>query len=1010
MDISNQINIFKRDSFSKKINLYAFLEKLEIHNHLSINDYITDEILTLERKKNKDPTYTYWVDGGLSWFYWYNENFDINPINFDSVMSMSICNLKFNYIFNDFNIWHDKIIKLYNITNKLNTILKNKGIICELICTNFDYNPNSYPSFDSFYTFQNDEKKNPFYNIKLIFKSYNGSIDMEKEGGAKPPKKSKFSREEIKNKFKKALNQLKQKRLDIKEQVDQEILTLNDFKSKLENFDFSNINLLNNKIIVEFQLEYYNPSKLTNQVFNIQKFKDFYLVNQSKELIESDTVQIFPSLYKRQFLNRLNYFGLITISILNTSKAETKIEPESEININAIRQKIFLNKFLNINREDFNNIKPQLDLIYNDLFKSNILNTITYDTDKELIVIAILDIIISYYNLLHSKYLNFNLFFGEKVTNIKYEFVYNYYTKFIDFIDRYFMILFRPVVNAFVREVNQELFDKHKIKLFIAGGDSMRRYNYNSSFTADIDTKLHFKNAQPEYSGQNSFQIKQSIHNIIIKHLVILRNYFEENKNNNILSDFVSPTNKGIGVFKCNHNNINIEIDVLDKNLQFRTRKIDKNITMPVDLYSLDFRYTVKIIDDNTPNKFRRLYNYKRQVALLDIVFGDDKNFIETDLIEINGVAYASKKFLLKDFETTYTNEHMALGRISNGKVDKDIIRYNEINDNSISKYINNVKLVQISKEISDFIELISIRKELNEFHNYLKLNERLYEIIIKLKNKNQLTNQDILVINNLLINDINIINNYLPNLSLLLKEIWEEEIIPKQIRDLIEYKDIRKDIKEFYDTLSNIPELNELFIKIGNKERLNIHDFFIINDICNNKFKINIDEIKTFLPNIAELFEQIINFKINLPFEKLNIYDIEYHIYSQLNNRTIFSNKFYIVFDNLCRLNLDSNEDTNFKHAVSYSEANINKLYESIINPYEKSALKSINIKQDCLVVSKTSISMQIKKDSQAKTKKDNKEKEIAFAQQKKLEEELKKQQQNSSREARSKARSARK
>ena len=43
------------------------------------------------------------------------------------------------------------------------------------------------------------------------------------------------------------------------------------------------------------------------------------------------------------------------------------------------------------------------------------------------------------------------------------------------------MTLFRPAINAFIVEINRELFQNHNVKLFIAGGDAMRRYNYDIS-------------------------------------------------------------------------------------------------------------------------------------------------------------------------------------------------------------------------------------------------------------------------------------------------------------------------------------------------------------------------------------------------------------------------------------------------------------------------------------------------------------------------------------------------
>ena len=70
---------------------------------------------------------------------------------------------------------------------------------------------------------------------------------------------------------------------------------------------------------------------------------------------------------------------------------------------------------------------------------------------------------------------------------------------------------------------------------------------------------------------------------------------------------------------------------------------------MPVNLYSIDFRYPVDLTENKNKTITRRNeQHYKRQVALLDIVLSDDKDFDESDFVEVDGIAYASKKFFSK--------------------------------------------------------------------------------------------------------------------------------------------------------------------------------------------------------------------------------------------------------------------------------------------------------------------------------------------------------------------------
>lgn len=1012
MDIFSKVQEYKNNSLTRKMTLFSFLEKLNLNEEeFSINDYITDNVLTLE--KNDNPNYVYWVEGGLSWYYWYYKHFDIGSTEdkFDTAISMIIANLKFHYIFNDYNIWYAKIAKIQKLIDNLNTILYEKGIICKIECTNFDYDPANIGQFASY---QSNSKKNPFYNVKLVFESYNGTLEME--GGSRKPSN-------IRNKFKVAFKRYGEQRKSLvsqaNEELKQDLLNLKSFKDKIDNFTFnqSSVRLLKDKILVEFTLEYYHRSKSMDKPFNISMFKDFYIYKQDKRPVNIEPVQLFPALYKRKMLNRLNYIGLITFSLLNTSKAETKIEPESGINVDNIRQKLFIDKFQNLTLNEFDDLKKELAVIYERIYKSNAMDSYIYESHKNLMIVPILEIASSYYNMLNSKYLNYNFFFSDRIANVKYEIVYNYYNKFVDFIDRYFMVLFRPVVNAFVREINNELFEKHGIKLFIAGGDSMRRYNYNSSFTADIDTKLHYANAVSDKTKpgviQSKDEINKSINNIVIKHIVLLRNFFEENRTN-ILSEFISAKQpkQGFDVFQClnEDSTIEVKIDILDDNLQFRTRKIDKNETMPVDLYSIDFRYTVKLTDYATPNTFRKNLNYKRQVALLDIVLGDDKKFNNDDLNEEDGVAFASKNFLLKDIETTYDNETMALGRISNGKVEKDKIRYTEIRDNSIPLFVDVNMMYDLSKSVDEFFKLQQFTSYMRELFETIVNDSKLYDIFKKIRERNEylsLTRDDFNYIMTLDLNIINKITSTFPYLGIIFREIWNSDIASRELKE-------RND--QIQSLIAGNTKLEETFNKIKNKERLTIHDFFTLNDNCSL-----IEGNKEIFPKLAELTKDILEFKVNLPYEQLNIYNPAYHSYSVANiNDT--NNKFYVVFAVLCNENLNNNdEDSTFKHVVSYSQNVVNRLYEKITsNNMNDDLLKQLNIQKQCFIpvgrasASKSKSTMpvvvqqktQAQLDAEAKEKKERlkakKEEEKRLAELKKIEEEERKKAQSSARASR--------
>lgn len=875
-DIIQKVEQYKANAFNKKKLLFSFLETLPIDNiqNLSINDYITESIINIEGVDNDN--YVYWVDGGLSWYRWYNDNLSFNISNFDSAMAMSICNLKFNYIFNDVDEYQKKINKLYAITSQLKQILETKGYKCEI------------------------ETSDAPYNIKLILKGLTATT------GGSPGKRGFDSSSRQTNNAR-----INEKLSEIRNMRQPQILN---YKDDLPSFDAANIPLITNKTILEFNIEIFKSN------FSIETFKQFYINNNS--LLDNTDVN------NRYKLKVLNDIGLFTYSIINNSRAETRVEETSGINIEALRQKQFIERFNNLSEGEFNNVLANLKIIYLNLNLSSNLDNYRYVTHKDKLIVPILKLIGKFYVIVFSKADTFNYYFESNVKDISYQYSYNYYTKFIDFVDRYFVTLFRPVVNSFIREVNKELYEKHKIKLFVAGGDSMRRYDYDSSFSADIDTKLHIRNATSSNPSIIDKQaIENSIFDIIMRHIVNAQNYFETNKLV-ILEKLVSTANKGQNVFECVNNDLSMNINVLTTNpnhYQFRTRKIDISKAMPVDLFSIDFKYFVKITEN------RREYISERNIALLDVVISKDKDFDPNDLIEIDDVAYASQSFLLKDLETTYTNENMALGRLSNGKVKKDIIRYHKMRDNTEIEIEN--KDV-IARELTD-LDTYIYNQQTRELKEILDSHERLDAIIKKLKTNKNINKQDEFFIRNLNLYLINAIQGYLPNFGGLLKQIWKYDPISYQIRDLRAVENM--EIKDFFTRIEQIHALDVLIKKIEDKEALDIHDFFTINDLCNNKFSeyISFDEFKrkfasaTGGEDLVKLFDKILNFEINLPFEELNLYTDNYAdfcVENHLHDSAFEGNNYYVVFKKMC-------EDISTpKHSVSFSKNKVNSIYKNSV------------------------------------------------------------------------------
>jgi hypothetical protein len=333
-------------------------------------------------------------------------------------------------------------------------------------------------------------------------------------------------------------------------------------------------------------------------------------------------------------------------------------------------------------------------------------------------------------------------FFIEKIDNTIRKLSSTYYENYIEFIGKWFISVFRPVINAFIIEINEELSKNYGVKLFIAGGDAMRRYDPDISFTKDIDTKLYIKNAKlsesikvprsyksaaeslamskedmdsvkPVIQVRDEGVIKKLIIDTIVKHIVKLRNYLEENFKR-LVSDIKYIVYKSDEDYEYLVCLARVPYNKLDYQ-HFRTREIRKGKDFPVDLYSIDFQtYLIQIKKGDYTNTFinqetnkidyksllddldKRLKNRTKtnlenrkildenfvitalDVSVIDVVLEDDGDYNVADHTD-NNIPFASPSFIIKDFHKTYSNPDRALARISSDKYKKDIERYNKM-------------------------------------------------------------------------------------------------------------------------------------------------------------------------------------------------------------------------------------------------------------------------------------------------------------------------------------------
>jgi hypothetical protein len=707
MNILNNVNEIKSKALYNRYLLRNFLEGFIINGGKNINDYITFKLLN-EIEKDINPNYTYWIDTGLTWLLWYEKNYS----SLDEEIKSSITTgfYKINYVFNDYS-YREKIVELYNFTNELkeqiNRKLTEQGLefYIEIVLKNIEIKP--------------DGSFNYIYDTKTLFKepSYRISLVIKKgmSGGARKPRKR------TNNKTFKKIGEFTEK------------ITIDDIKINESLFKELNNDTFNNKIIIDFNIDYYHTKKTEGRELNIEQFKNNYLIifKGTNKTYEETKLKIT----NREKLNRLNEYGMMTYCLLNLSV----IDDEFGLNIDKYRRELF--------------------------FKNKSRTSIPIFLEKILELYKIFD-----------KFKSYNEFFIDKVNEYINKFKSIHFEIFKDFIDRWFVSMFRPSINSFILEINEELYKKFGVLLFIAGGDAMRRYENDISFTKDIDTKLYINNVEIKDEtikeeldkigdeNQKKIIIKDKIVEIIVRHIVKLRNFLEQNIKkifNKLLSYDEKIIDHGTEVitFKTDDNHkfkLNILLGDTDKEKyqQFRTRENKKRSDFPVDLYSIDFRTFISEYDENDKLIRKKIHD----ISLLDVVLQDTDNFYDYYYTIVDDIPVASLRFLLEDFYKTYTTDDRALARISSGKVEKDIIRFYKIkelyminNQGTQTKlYINNIDEI-----ISELDTLISDKTDVNYF--------KLMDFLLKIKNKKICVIMNITSFNKIIKDPIyyNFINRY---------------------------------------------------------------------------------------------------------------------------------------------------------------------------------------------------------------------------------------------------------
>lgn len=708
LDLKEQAHIIRDRAIANKKRLNNFLQAYVIDDisKFSLNKWIANEFWKMEENYNKEsqPEYTYWFSGGTSWLYLHKTSAYYTE---EEKISLSPGFYDIHYLYINSKLAEKKAQEVYAILANLRTILETKGIKTKIITTSFTCD-------ESTNTFTFDYVNRPFFKepnfgLKLVFD--NGQV-----GGVK----SSHGRGKPKTKQSKSIFSEKQIRQEFLRIMMENPLPVTINQDELAEF----LEIMNERSLVEIEIDSYRKgSNLTPHKINL--FNKHYLITYKGAYEERSFSPIKDITTIQTTLNRLNPLGMLTYSYLKT----TNKEQEMGLNIDNYRQQFYFNKELRGNKQ----------LIAKTLKK-----------------------IIETYNLIFSNTLSYNKFFIKNLELLETKYSIPGYEDFSDFIEKWFMSLFRKAINSFITEINNELFEKYGVRLFIAGGDAMRRFDNDISFTKDIDTKLYIGTVLDK---------KQEIIDIIAVHIVKLRNYLEENyeklltvktievdRNGNNVEKILNYEDGTISFLYMNSddgiaNKYDVKLKIKEAQQQFRVREKKRTKIYPLDLYSIDFETTM--IQSEIFNSSKPAIEKKINISILDVVLQEEP--IKPHYLSVvDNVPVASLEFLIEDLETTYTTDERALARISSGKYIKDIQRYNQLlklYDNKMERVDNDAikfnpqnteRMMEVLKtnfeNLRDKIEASSLKQEIKRmFYIFLyKVENRLpfniFDIIITSK------------------------------------------------------------------------------------------------------------------------------------------------------------------------------------------------------------------------------------------------------------------------------------
>lgn len=321
--------------------------------------------------------------------------------------------------------------------------------------------------------------------------------------------------------------------------------------------------------------------------------------------------------------------------------------------------------------------------------------------------------------------------------------------KFISETEENIINCLRPYINKTIVNINENiksLIFKNNNKttesgrnitgIFVAGGDAIRRYDFNGSLTKDIDSKIYIPS---EYDINENINNYKNINKCINSNLFNLLSYLVIKKNN-IFSSLEATKSK---IFLQTEYNCRVTfqfISLTPNFLNFRFRQIPNNI-FPVDLYSLDYRCKIIFEYKLPPSEEIKRYIYDYDIAFIDVVLeSSTSNNYDKYAVLSNNLPISSLNFLIQDLINTYNEDTSSLLRFMSGKSDKDYERFKLLTkiakrEDKVFEINNDTKIIRYKKqEITDQNELLDVISDFTFDNDEEKIK---YDKMVNIYNKN---------------------------------------------------------------------------------------------------------------------------------------------------------------------------------------------------------------------------------------------------------------------------------